>query len=107
MLDDGAPQAIDLLGITPLLWTAMQNLFRTQPTMIEQVDQSLLARTGQRGLEGLPKLVAINRDFHAWLTYLVCHKPSDCSRPAASPQRLHHIPLHPHPHRTPHSHHTR
>ena len=72
-LDDLVPQTIDLLDIAPLLWTAMQNLSRTQPTVVEQVGQSLLTRAGQQGLEDLPQLVALNLVFHAWLACLASH----------------------------------
>src|SRR5712692_226287 len=62
-----AAQPIDLLDITPLLWTQAHDLSRLEATVIEQIGQSLLTRTRQYRLEDLPQLTAVGLVFHMWL----------------------------------------
>ena len=52
-LHDGAAQTINLLDIIPLLWTEAHNLSGQEPTVIEEVGQSLLTGVRQHALEDL------------------------------------------------------
>ena len=49
-IQDGAPQVVDLLHIAPLLGAEADTLPRIQPTLVEQVDQSLFTGVRQRRL---------------------------------------------------------
>jgi hypothetical protein len=47
---DAVPQTSDLLDIAPFLWTVAHNLRGFQPTVIEQIGESLLPPVGKSRL---------------------------------------------------------
>src|SRR6266436_1181631 len=62
-IQDVAPQAIDLLHITPLLRAEAHNLPGLEPTVVEQVGQPQLALVGQHRLQDLPDLASVSLFF--------------------------------------------
>src|SRR5437588_10615984 len=87
-LHNVAPQTIDLLDITPLLWTEAHNLSGLETTVIEQVCQAPLTLVGQHVLEYLPDLVAVGLVFYLWLACIAWLWQRDFSWPRVGPQRI-------------------
>src|SRR5690348_17171214 len=84
---------MDLLDIAPLLRVETHNLSGTQPTMIEQVGQPLLALVSQHCLYPGPDLAGISmviRDGLSWLSR--CRSPG-FSWTRVGPQRLQDNPI--------------
>jgi hypothetical protein len=80
-IQDGTPQVVDLLQIAPLLRAEAHDLPRTQPTLVEQLGQSLFAPGGQHDLEGFPHLAAFCLLFRQWLACLTRRRPGDLLLP--------------------------
>src|SRR6266566_8907481 len=61
--NDSAPQPIDVLHRTELLWAETDNFPRLETTMKQQICQALFSLVGQQAPDYLPELLALTAVF--------------------------------------------
>lgn len=66
--DDSAPQPIDVLHRTELLWAETDNFPRLETTMKQQICQALFSLVGQQASDHLQELLALTAIFCPWFT---------------------------------------